>query len=377
MKITIITSPFGHIPPYGYGAVERIWFNVAEEMALDGHQVAFISKKKGEINTEVKDSGVSIKYLSGYSWTGSQKKDIILDFIYSFRALFMLTKTDILILNTFWSPLLCFLFKHKYKKTMYNIARFPKGQFRFFKHIDRLSCVSTSVYNELIKQTPSVKNIAKVISNPVNTKVFTLTKQMDSDNFRIVYTGRVHPEKGLLILVEACSSLFEKYPNIELAIVGPRSISNGGGGDSYIEELNRRASKCPIIWIDPISDPHLLKNEIAKGSIFCYPSIASKGETFGVSPLEAMAAGRATVVSNLACFKDFVIDHENGLIFNPFKGNPVKELYDKIELLINNSELRNKLAINGAKTALNFSNKKIADKYILDFSELLEINPNA
>jgi glycosyltransferase involved in cell wall biosynthesis len=229
----------------------------------------------------------------------------------------------------------------------------------------------------LIQQTPSVKNIAKVISNPVNTKIFTLTKQIESDKFRIVYTGRVHPEKGLLILIEACNSLFEKYPNIELVIVGPRSISNGGGGDSYIEELNSRATKFSIIWVDPISDANLLKNEIAKGSIFCYPSIAAKGETFGVSPLEAMAAGRATVVSNLACFKDFVIDNENGLIFNHFKENPEKELYNKIELLINNTEFRNKLAINGAKTALNFSNKKIADKYILDFSELLEINPNA
>ena len=31
MKITIITSPFGNIPPYGYGGVEKIWYDVSEE----------------------------------------------------------------------------------------------------------------------------------------------------------------------------------------------------------------------------------------------------------------------------------------------------------------------------------------------------------
>jgi glycosyltransferase involved in cell wall biosynthesis len=276
-------------------------------------------------------------------------------------------------LNTFWSPLICFLFGWKYKKTVYNIARFPKGQFKFFKHINRLSCVSSAVYNELIKQTPTVENIAKVISNPVNTKVFTYSKeyQLKSNKFRIVYTGRVHPEKGLTVLVKACNLLIDRFPNIELVLVGPRAVSNGGGGDVYINKLKKLATKFSIIWCDPISDANLLKKEIVKSSIFCYPSIAEKGETFGVSPLEAMATGRATIVSGLTCFKDFVKHGVNGLIFNHNTKEPEVELKKAIELLIKDTDLRNKLAFNGAQTALSFSNKKIANLYLKDFNELL------
>lgn len=373
MKITIITSPFGYIPPHGYGAVEKIWYDLAGEMIKEGHSVSFISKEYKEELKDASINDISTNYIKGYSWTGSLKKDLVLDFIYSFKALYTLKKTDILIFNTFWTPLICFLFWWKYDKTVYNVARFPKGQFRFFKHINRLACVSSAVYNELLVQTPSVKNISKVISNPVNTDVFKYSKEfLETTKFRVVYTGRVHPEKGLTILVKSCNLLVVKYPNLELVIVGPRSIANGGGGDKYVEKLNELASSFSVNWCDPISDSRLLKEEIVRSTIFCYPSIAEKGETFGVSPLEAMAAGRATIVSNLTCFKDFVVDNENGLIFNHSLENPELDLYNKIEALINNVDLRKKIAINGAKTALNFSNKKIAKEYLEDFYDLLK-----
>ncbi|WP_372745755.1 glycosyltransferase family 4 protein [Lutibacter sp.] len=373
MKITIITSPFVYIPPNGYGAVERIWSDMAKEMVHEGHQVTLLSKQFNKQTKTAVTNGVTAKYIKGYAWTGSLKKDLVLDFLYSIRALRALDKTDILVLNTFWSPLLCFFFKRKYLKAVYNIQRFPKGQFKYFKHIDRLSCVSSAVYNELIMQAPTTKSIANVISNPVNTEIFKYSKENLSENnkFRIVYTGRVHPEKGLTILVKACDLLIDKYPNIELVLVGPRKLSDGGGGDIYIDKLNNLATKFSIIWCDPISDAHLLKKEIDKSSIFCYPSVAEKGETFGVSPLEAMAAGRATVVSGLTCFKDFVVHGENGLIFNHKLNEPELALKDAIELLINNSELRNKLAFNGSQTALNFSNKKIANSYLKDFEQIL------
>lgn len=373
MKITIITSPFGFIPPNGYGAVEKIWFDVANEMVKQGHELSFLSKRFDKQITANNIDGIKIKYIKGYDWTGSLKKDLVLDFIYSFKAMFALKKTDVLVLNTFWSPLICFLFFWKYKKTVYNVARFPKGQFKFFKHIDRLSCVSSAVYEALIQQTPSVKHLAKVISNPVNTDVFKVSevKHFKNDTLRIVYTGRVHPEKGLDLLVKAFNMLCDEYSNIELAIVGPRAISNGGGGDAYIKSLNDLATKFKINWINPVSDANLLKSEIDKATIFCYPSVAEKGETFGVAPLEAMATGCATIVSDLACFKDFISHKINGLVFNHKAAQPEVELKNAIKLLLNDNDLRHKLAKNGASTALDFSNKNIADLYLKDFKQLL------
>jgi glycogen synthase len=36
--------------------------------------------------------------------------------------------------------------------------------------------------------------------------------------------------------------------------------------------------------------------------------VAETGEAFGVAPIEAMAYGCAPLVSNLACFRDFIED---------------------------------------------------------------------
>lgn len=375
MKIAIITSPFGYLPPYGYGAVEKLWYDLSYEMIKVGASVLLISKEHESLSKKVTcKNQIDFLFIKGYSRTGSLFKDILLDLIYSWEALRILNKTDILVMNTFWSPILSIFFKKKFNISVYNVARFPKGQFKFYWHIDRLSCVSFSVYKELIKQIPHSNKQAKVISNPINTKVFYYQPKKSQNRLetRVIYSGRIHPEKGLGLLVEACDLLKDKFPYLHLSLMGPRSIKDGGGGDLFIDELNSKAKKIIIEWIDPVSDPFILRDEIAKADIFCYPSIAEKGETFGVSPLEGMATGTATVVSGLECFQDFIQDGTNGLVFNHRAKNAVFLLVEKLELLIKDSDLREKLAIEGAKTATNFSNEKISKKYLNDFNDLLK-----
>lgn len=370
MKITIITSPFGLIPPYGYGAVERLWYNLSLEFIKEGHEVSFLAKKP---NNHILDNSINIYYIKGYSWTSSFVVNLFLDFLYSFKALLKMPKTDVLVMNSFWSPILSRLFPKKKKITVYNVARYPKGQFKFYKHINRLSCVSKPVYNELLKQESTLKNQIKIISNPINTSIFTYYKKKQN-NCRIIYTGRICKEKGLTILVEAVNKLIKKYPEIELVLMGPRTIEDGGDGSVYINKLTTLASNFSIIWVDPTSNQQELCDEIVKADIYCYPSIADKGETFGVAPLEAMATGTATIVSDLACFKDFVKEDVNALVFNHNAPNRVDLLIAKLEFLINNPEKRNELGIESHKTSLNFSNAEIAKEYIQDFAYLLNKN---
>lgn len=373
MKISIITSPFGCIPPHAIGAIEKRWYNVSKVFVENNNQVYFLSKKPNEINVSNNtfSDGINIKYISGYEWKKSQKVNIILDLIYSIKALLILEKTDILILNTFWTPLLAIFFKWKYKKVVYNVARFPKGQFKFYKYIDRLSCVSTAVYNALILQTPERENQSKIIPNPVDLTFFYPQEKIHSKKFTILYSGRIHPEKGLLVLAAAFDKLCEKYSNVsfELKLVGATSISEGGGGQVYINEINSKTSRA-ISYIPPIYDPKELAKVMNQADIYCYPSLAEKGETFGVAPLEAMALGKATIVSNLDCFKDFAIHNENAYIFN-HRENPIDNLFLALENIYLDENLRNRIAIQASKDALQFSNKNIADFYLKDFEILL------
>ena len=376
MQITIITSPFGSIPPNAIGAVEILWYNIAKSMSVSGHNMCLISRRFNDSDKSgLNNDGINVRYIKGYSRKNNIYQDLFYDLLYSFRALMQVENTDILVLNTFWAPILCFLIKKKHKISVYNVARFPKGQFKYYRRVDRLSCVSQVVMNALLEQTHGAVQQAKVINNPINTEAFFYSpKEKEPDQtIKLVYTGRVHPEKGLDILIKAFVLLKNDYPHLQLSIIGSRTIEMGGGGPDYYHYLLSLSGEHKVCFVDPIFDQKQLKEELSLHDIFCYPSVAENGETFGVAPLEAMATGLATIVSALDCFEDFVKDGENALVFNHRQANPEIELVGKIKLLINDIDLRKKLGYNGAVIAkTNFSTEKIAREYLKDFEYLLK-----
>ena len=92
MKVNIITGPFGCLPPYAIGAVEKLWYSIGTDMRNKGHQVIFISKKP------LKESSMDDNLLlHGYERTGSWVKDFVLDFVFSIKALSKMPKCDMLV----------------------------------------------------------------------------------------------------------------------------------------------------------------------------------------------------------------------------------------------------------------------------------------
>lgn len=367
MKIGIITSPFGPLPPNALGAVEIIWYYMGNAIARKGHRVEFYSKAdKGYI----KDINVHINQISGYKRTKHIWGDIIKDFAFTVKALIRLKRCDILVQNTFWSPILSPLFFWKYKKTVYNVARMPKGQFRLYGAVHQFSCVSQAVRNEMESYVGNDKRVV-VVSNPVNVHYYDYKERINNDGvFTIGYHGRINQEKGLDILCKAAHILYDKH-KIRLIIIGPHEIRRGGSGEKYVAWLKSLCPEVETVFTGAISNPERLNELLGGCDIYCYPSMADKGETFGVSPLEAMCTGCPVVVSSLACFKDFITDGETGLVFDHHAENAVALLADKIEMLINSAELRNKIGRAAYIKAQDFSVEKIADKYIANFEKLL------
>ena len=132
--------------------------------------------------------------------------------------------------------------------------------------------------------------------------------------------GRIHPEKGLELLVNCFSKLCKEMDNIELSILGPYLGQQGGGGVSYLNKLkdiiNDNNVNQKVMFIEPIFDEKKLFDTISTYDFFCYPSLAERGETFGLAVVEAMSIGLVPIVSYLDCFKDFIKPYENGFIFN-------------------------------------------------------------
>lgn len=364
MRIAVVTSPFGELPPHAIGAVEKLYYLLGGEWKSMGHSVSFVCCGGGD--------GMECVRLRKYNRTGSTLKDIFWDFLYSVKALWHCPKTDILLCNTFWAPALAPLFRWKYKKLAYAVHRFPKGQFWLYPFVHCFICVSSAVADELRSQIKRKVNIL-VINNSIDTDVFRPgLGRPGSDEFVIVYAGRIHPEKGLHILFEAAEQLSKraKEDKIRLKIMGTSDKHRGGGGEEYVKELESLAPDIAIDWVGAISDPRRLAEEISDGNCFVYPSVAANGETFGVAPLEAMALGLPTILSNLKCFSDYVEPGVNAIQFSLGK-NEIPEALDALLQVKNDPEKMKTLSQNAARTAERFSQKNIASDYIACFRSLL------
>ena len=193
---------------------------------------------------------------------------------------------------------------------------------------------------------------------------------------RILYLGRIHPEKGLDILLRAFGQFLKNDPELAsdwtLQLVGPVDARRGGGGAAYKAELEALCApfRGRVDWVDFVSGDALI-DVYRQASIFVYPSVAEKGESFGLAPLEAMALGCASVVSDLACFRDFLVDGETGLIFDHRAPHPEEGLCTQLRRLAGDPALRGRLVREGYAKSREYTRERVAALYLEDFETLL------
>ena len=368
MKITIVQGAFFPIPPILGGAVEKMWYGLAKEFVEVGHEVNYISKSyKGFLNDE-NGEGIKHSRVKGYQVPSSGIVHKILDLFYSLRAAQKIpNNTDIIISNTFWLPLI--LSPNQKKKCMIDVGRMPKGQMKYYTKNARLRANSSPVA-KAIKAEINAKHFDKVIMIP-NPLPFLNKNTIDFSKKEkiILYTGRIHPEKGLDILIQSFANL--DLIEWQLMIVGPHSIETGGGGDAYLQQLKQQARSANVTFLKPIFDIDKLSEIYLKASVFVYPSVAEQGETFGVSPLEAMSYGCATIVSDLECFKDFLIHNKNGLCFDHRSKKRIEILSQYINDLINNPMWMQDLARAGLVVNTSHSTEILAIEFLNEFKNMI------
>ena len=364
MKIVIIQGAFLPVPPVLGGAVEKMWYKLGKIFASHNHQVTHVCKSYDSMLQSEKQDGVTYVRIKGYNTPKSIILLKILDLFYSIRAVRKIPPdTEIVISNTFWVPIL--LRRQKNIRIYVDIQRQPKGQIRFYSHVFKLRTNSTAV-SKSVQEELTIQMHSKIlmIPNPipfVNLDNFTVPEKKNI----ILYVGRVHPEKGLELLIEAYRQTDQSYL---LYIIGPHEISNGGGGGAYLQKLQSLAKGQNIKFLGAIFDEATLINYYSEAAIFVYPSVAEKGETFGIAPLEAMSWGCVPIVSNLDCFQDF-INSENGLIFDHRNINASQLLAIHLRELQNNTSLRNKLANEAIKVRQTHSSQNIAELFLKDFCQ--------
>jgi len=227
--------------------------------------------------------------------------------------------------------------------------------------------------------------------------VQTARKKLDInvDDIVIVYVGRLsfHAKAHHLPMYAALEKCAKKLKDKKIHL-----IQTGWFHNEFIENTFKSEALdiCPSVithFIDGKNqdNKHLT---LASGDIFISLSDNIQ-ETFGITPIEAMASGLPVIVSDWDGYKENVghnidgfripsislnngfgdklaYDHKIGKITYDLyiamasisTGINVRDCTEKLEILINNKDLRNKFSISAKKNAKNkFSWKTILKKY--------------
>ena len=167
----------------------------------------------------------------------------------------------------------------------------------------------------------------------------------------ILYFGDVTEDKGVWNLVEAYGELEDPPPLVLI-------------GRNYLEEVgDRRGVHALGPW------PHGLVIEALRRSLFTVaPSIWP--EPFGLVALEAAAAGKAVIASNIGGLLDIVVDGETGILVEPGDRD---ELRTSIRTLIDDAELRDRLGAAGIERAGWFAPEKLVPQVEAGYERALEL----
>lgn len=384
MKITIVNGFFLPVPPVSGGATEKSWFQLAQHFVRLGHEVTFISRRwPGTPDDETKD-GIRHLRLPGFDHRRRLWQNLLLDFIWSRRVSKALPDADIVIVNALSLPVWLGRSKPSAGKVVLLAGRIPKGQYKRYRHIHRIYAPSQPVKDRILAENPRLAPLIRISGYPINWQLLSQSgntatlfpADVIAETVAVGYIGRLHKEKGLRLL-SAAISLIGETPNVppwRLLLCGPADVARGGSGEEFRTEISERIAKVLPQHRFQILDPEFNEKSLSglyrRFDIFCYPSLAAEGETFGVSVAEAMAAGVVPVVSRLPCFADFVKDGVNGLIFDHESTQSAQNLADALIRLIRETAFRQRLAAAATESVQRFDFARFAETMLADFQQL-------
>jgi glycosyltransferase involved in cell wall biosynthesis len=230
----------------------------------------------------------------------------------------------------------------------------------------------------------SINNVFK--SDKINDKTEILypaipairkIKKQKSDKIKLLYVSSSFV-KGGKELLSAFKILLEKYDNIELIFKCdvPENIKK----EHNFKEIQFFAYRSQLLPRD-----ELIRKFHMNSDIFVYPTF---GDLFGLGLLDAMVAELPIITTRQFAIPEIVKDGKNGFLITPWytwyyknylprknvkiirsKNGFIKELVEKLSLLIEDSSLRKRMGKNGrrlvekGKFSIKERNKKLANIY--------------
>ena len=204
---------------------------------------------------------------------------------------------------------------------------------------------------------PELSNVV-VIPDPLP---FHVEIKSNLRSKRVITIGRYAYQKGYDILLRAWAEIEKKYPDWQLAIYG---MGNQNPLRNQMKDLGIDADRC--LLNGPVND---VSKEYLNSSLFVLPS---RFEGLGLVIIEAMSCGVPVVAFNCPMGPDEIItDGEDGFLVPV---GDVCTLVDKLQMLMQDHELRMKFSEKAYRNSDRYRIDKISNQWIQLFTQLTAEN---
>lgn len=193
---------------------------------------------------------------------------------------------------------------------------------------------------------PEIK--VECVYNGVDTDFFTKQKVNNESNIKFVCVGTLYHVKNHELLIEAFKIVNHKYKSFQLILVGDGELR------SELEiKVKKYGLQNNIIFVGNQSD---VRKYLSEADVYC---CSSKVEGLPISVLEAMACSLPIITTPAGGVVDIVEDGKNGFVVE----SDIMTYAEKMIELIRNKQLREKMAKESRKKALEYSLYNCAKGY--------------
>ena len=238
------------------------------------------------------------------------------------------------------------------------------GAYLSYRRADLVIAVSEFLAS-VARRTRASRGAVSVVSNgvaPMKTDLPPVTTRLPDRSspyvgLRILYVGRLAPEKGV-------DKLLEALPKVKSGFSSLRVVGSGA-------ELERL--KCLSERLKLVDRVHFMGELPHEEVGACYSSadvlvVPSLSEGQGVVALEAMSLGVPVVASNVGGLKEIVRHGANGLLFQP---EDPSDLAGCLEMLTDDKALLRRLASSAFATSAAYGWEAVLSQFELELREAM------
>lgn len=334
-----------------WGGGEKWHFDIATRLHNKGYRVIVITNKQSELyfklaKTTIKTYPISI---SNYSFLNPFKSKQITDIlrIENVSTIIINLPADLKVAAP--AAKKAGVIKIIYRRgSAIPIKNKFLNRILFRNYIDEIIANSEATKNTILTNNPNLfdKTKINVIYNGLVLNENSDNKEKDhiykkqGNEFVIGNAGRFVKQKNHRFLIHLAARLKKENFNFKLLLAGSGKLQ------SEIEELARQNQvEDKIIFTGFVED---VKSFMECIDIYILPSL---WEGFGYVLAEAMICKKPVIAFNISSNPEIIKDRETGFLVEQ---NNMDETFDKVKLLANDIELRERMGLEGEKRVKNY-----------------------